>query len=368
MPPASLDKALDALAEESAELEGYFSDTPINPQPRYPKVNNSFNNAIVVANLPVVPQAKVEKLTQVLTKLVSKIGTLVTSENFNGVLMPYDGDADATLGFAFVEYATPEEAKNAVEVLQGYSFDKKHQLRVVQYSRAKQLQNFDPAAEFNPPQPEPFLEKPNPCSWLEDPEQRDSFVIRFQNETIVHWFDAKSDPIIDYGGSREKEAGVSWCEYYCAWSPAGSYLATLVPAKGVILWSGSSYEKVGRFVAPGVKTVTFSPQENYFFTNNENPDDPAAIKVYHIATGNLLRAFPLYPDGMSSDKPPPPFSWSHDDMYLARMGIGLISVYETPPMRLLDSRSLMAEGISDFQWCPKKNIIAYWVSLNIQKF
>jgi len=91
--------------------------------------------------------------------------------------------------------------------------------------------------------------------------------------------------------------------------------------------------------------VLFSPQENYILTNNENPEDPAAIKVYHIPTGQLLRAFPLFPDGVPKDAPPPPFLWSHDDKYLARMGNGLISIFETPTMRLLDKRSLAAEGI-----------------------
>lgn len=106
--------------------------------------------------------------------------------------------------------------------------------------------------------------------------------------------------------------------------------------------------------------MVFSPQENYLLTNNEDPNDPAAIKVYHIPTGNLMRAFSLYPDGVPTDVPPPPFLWSHDDKYVARMGHGLVSIYEAPSMRLLDKRSLAAEGICEFQWSPKTNILAYW--------
>ena len=106
--------------------------------------------------------------------------------------------------------------------------------------------------------------------------------------------------------------------------------------------------------------VLFSPQENFLLTSSEHPDDPAAIQVYHISTGQLLRTFPLYPDGVSKDGPPPPFLWSHDDKYLARMGNGLISIFETPTMRLLDQRSLAAEGIHEFQWSPKANVLAYW--------
>merc|ERR1712137_400847 len=49
-----------------------------------------------------------------------------------------------------------------------------------------------------------------------------------------------------------------------------------------------------------------------------------------------------------------------DDQYLARQGKDLISIFETPGMRLLDQRSLATPGICDFQWSPSDNIIAYW--------
>lgn len=93
--------------------------------------------------------------------------------------------------------------------------------------------------------------------------------------------------------------------------------------------------------------------------------DPAAIKVYHISSGVLLRSFPLYPDQnvpkmTQNMPPPPPFLWSYDDKYLARKGDGLISIFETPGMKLLDQRSLAADGITEFQWSPKANILAYW--------
>lgn len=351
----------DTLADEAEELDGYFSDAPLNPQPKYPALDESFDNCIVITNLPQVPESKLDKLTKVVLKLVTKIGTVVASESFDGVYMPYEPAKEQTLGFCMVEYETPEQARNAVEVLQGYKFDKNHALRTTLYSRARALEGVT-SLEFKQPPPAPFEQKPNPLEWLKDPLQRDQFVIRYGKETAVNWWDAKNDPVVDYDGEREKEAGAQWCEYYCHWSPAGSYLATLVPARGVILWSGSNYEKAGRLVAPGVKHVLFSPQENYVITINDNPDDPAAVKVYHVPTGNLLRAFALYPDKVSRDGPPPPFLWSHDDQYLARMGEGLISIFEAPSMRLLDKKSLLADGVCEFQWSPKANIIACWVS------
>ncbi len=365
------DEAARIQAEIEAETEelyndGYFSDTSLDLDPRYPKLNESFDAAIVVLNLPKVPQSKVEKLTKVVKKIVSRLGNIAATEGgFGGFLMPFNDEKGATEGFAIIEYETAEEAKNAISVLDGYKFDKNHSLIVTPYTRAQTLGGVQ-ETEFVEPEREPFVENPNAMSWLEDPSQRDLFVIRQGKETVVSWFDGKEDPQIDYDGAREKEQGVNWCEYYCHWSPKGSYLATLVPARGVILWSGSNYEKSGRFVAPDVKQVLFSPQENYILTNNMRWDDPQAIRVYSIQTGKLLRAFSLYPDNIprSDDRPPPPFQWSHDDAYLARMGKDLISIYSTPSMRLLDKKSLLAEGIHEFQWSPKANIIALWVSRN----
>ncbi len=388
------------LVEEAAALDGYFSDTPLEPQPNYPKLRETFETAVVITNLPKVriilrsiflffnrnlltqsfslhffqfsalqaPAAKVEKLTKVVMRLFTKIGTLATSENFTGVHMPTDSETGATLGFALVEYSTAAGASQAVKSLSGYQFDKHHTLKATPYMRAIELAKLE-ENEFKEPEPSPFVEKPDTSTWLQDPSQRDQFVIRHANETIVHWSDGKHDPAVDYDGRREKEAGVAWCESYVQWSPGGSYLATIVPAKGVILWGGKTFEKLGRFPARGVKFVNFSPQEKFFLTSNDDLNDPEAIKIFSIETGKLMRAFPLFPKDFLSDEltkqeraqiPPPTFQWSHDDKYIARMGKNLISIYDTSTMKLLDSRSLTADGIREFQFSPKANVLAYW--------
>lgn len=347
-------------------LDSYYSDASLNIEPNYPPLIDSFETVVIVTNIPKVPQAKIERLTKVLAKIMLRIGTLATSEEtgYNGLYMPYNEESGSTMGFAFAEFVTKEEAVKAVEVLADYKFDKNHVLHVTPYERAMALQ--DVAPEFTEPEPSPFVEKPNTSTWLEDANQRDQFVIREGKETVVYWHDARNDPVVDYDGSREKDAGTSWCEYYVSWSPKGSFLATLVPAKGVILWGGQNYEKIARFPSAGVQFVVFSPEENYILTSNNNKNDPFAIKVFNIQTGKLLRAFPLYPNDFlenpadAQNVPPPPFLWSFDDKYLARMGKDLISIYETPSMKLLERRSQSTPGIHEFQWSPKANIIAYW--------
>lgn len=298
-------------------------------------------------------------------RLITKIGTLATSDTFTGIHMPTDPATGATLGFAFVEYTTAADAEQAVKSLTDYQFDKNHSLKATPYVRAIELAQLQDK-EFTAPEPTPFVEKPNTSTWLLDPSQRDQFVIRQGKETVVFWSDGKHEPAVDYDGRREKEAGVAWCDYYVQWSPSGSYFATLVPPKGVILWGGSSFEKLGRFPAKGVEIVNFSPKEKFFLTSNNNANDPEAIKIFSVESGKLMKTFPLYPKNFfSADMtpaerkliPPPAFQWSHDDSYIARMGKGLIQIYDTTTMKLLDSRSLITEGIHEFQFSPKANIL-----------
>ena len=396
MSPNSSSSAADDLADEAASLDGYFSDAPLEPQPRYPPIDETFDRCVVISNLPKVPEAKYDKLAKVVQKLVSRIGNLASYGDDGGAPPPPDGDCDGdtspsssaaaasfagffmprsgdgvTAGCAFVEYESAGDARRAIEVLEGYKFDKNHSLRVTPHERASRLANVD-ASGFTMPDPDPFKERPNTMSWLEDSCQRDQFAMRQGKETAVYWNDGRGEPVVDYDGARERKAGVNWCDYYVQWSPKGSYLATLVPSKGVILWGGKGFEKIGRFAAPGVNFVVFSPQENYMLTSNNNRKDPQAIKVWSIQSGTCLRTFPLYPkdflDPAQSEEqasegggvPPPPFQWSHDDKYLARMGKDLISIFETPSMKLLDKRSLAADGIREFQFSPKANLIAYW--------
>lgn len=356
------------LEEESAYLDGYFSDAPLDIQPNYPTLRETFESAIVLTNLPKAPATKVEKLTKVISRLVSRIGPLAATSDFTGIQLPTNPENGATLGYAFVEYASADDALQAEKSLQDYVFDKNHTINVTPYSRLVELANLE-EKEFTQPAPPAFKEKSDTSQWLQDPSQRDQFVVRHAKETLVNWSDGRHPPVLDYDGAREKDAGVAWCEYYVHWSPLGSFLATMVPSKGVILWGGSDYQKLGRFRAPNVDVVLFSPQENFLLTSNNKRDDPEAIKVFSIKTGELLRAFPLFPkeyipENLSPSEQgqiaPPPFQWSHDDKYLARVGKDIITVYDTKTMRLLEKRSLNAKGIKEFQFSPKDNIIACW--------
>ena len=179
------------------------------------------------------------------------------------------------------------------------------------------------------------------------------------------WYDGgmgNGEPILCYDGKHDAKNGTPWCDYYMQWSSKGSYVATLIPNKGVLTWGGENFRKLNRFPAPGVDIVEFSPQEKFILTITDNPKDDKAIKVFEVETGNLLREFPLRPKDFPDNEPVPVFSFSPDDAYLARMGKDIISIYDTKDMKLLDKRSLSSPGIKEFQWTPKgpENILSYW--------
>lgn len=348
------------FTEVDDELAGYLSDSPLDPQPEYPEMKQGFDDTILVHNIPKVPRAKYEKLTKVITKLYSKVGALSPV----GVFMPFDEEAGSTIGVCFVEYESADDAKKAIEVTQGYQLDKNHKFSVVSYTEAMELE--DVPDMYEEPAPPDYKPPVDTDEWKYDGAFRDEFCIRHSNTmTEVYWNDGANgaDPALDYDGAREKEAGVNWCDYYIQWSSKGSFMATLLPTKGVILWGGKGFQKIGRFPAPGVDVVVFSPQEKFLLTSNNDMRDPKAIKVFEIESGKLLRAFPLLPEGykQAEGEPLPLFSFSPDDSYLARMGMDLVSIYNTTDMKLLDRRSLSTPGIKEFQWCPSgDNILAYW--------
>lgn len=204
-----------SIEEESASLDGYFSETPLDPKPSYPPLLSTFDRCIVLTNLPKVPAAKHEKLYKVVLKLVTRIGNIATygdeDPSSTGFYLPLDESNESTVGCAFVEYESASDAKKALEVLQDYKFDKNHVLKVTLYERATSLAKVT-EEEFTEPEPEPYKERPNTMAWLEDSCQRDQFAIRHGNETEVYWCDGKGDPVLDYGGEREKKAGINWCD------------------------------------------------------------------------------------------------------------------------------------------------------------
>ncbi len=333
----------------------------------YPEYKEDWGNVIVVDNLPKIPMAKHDKLLGVLKRIFAQTGTI------ERLVMPQENDK--TLGVAFVEFATAEEAVKAIRLTDGYALDKSHVFKVNAYSDLIKLDATEEA--YTPSAKGEFVERLNPNSWLGDPLHRDQFAIRYNNETEIKWVERNAPPTLDYGGEREKEGGLYWCEMYVKWSPQGSVLATF-HNKGIALWGDASFSKQGRFAHNGVKRLDFSPRENYMVTSNEIAGDKRGCIFWDLRSRKELRTFevnmlPCPPPVLANamDDPGPQrfeaadFQWSHDDALVARRGKDkaggdVITVYELPSMTLLGKKSLRADGVRDFQWSPSASKLAYW--------
>jgi translation initiation factor 3 subunit B len=340
--------------QEEFDEELYEGEEPVT-------LDESFGCVVIVDNLPKVPKAKFSKLEVVIRKIYSAYGEI------KDIYLPMP--EGKTLGYAFIEYRTEDEASVASVKGDNRKLDAKHTLRCNLLSSLKDLEEL-PEEHEDPPKGE-FETKTNPTSWLLDEFGRDQFVVRFGADTHVYWNDPlrkanNQGRVLQYGGEREIANHKRWTESYVGWSPQGSHLATF-HAQGIMLWGGEDFEQTGKFAHNAVMEMDFSPQEGYLVTTNfierSDVDPTPSIQIWDILTGKMMRGFD------NPKKTWPSFLWSSDDKYFMRMGMvskggvdtECVSIYETPSMGLLDKASLPLPGLAAVAWSPSDNVFAYYV-------
>ncbi|CAI5968533.1 unnamed protein product [Closterium sp. NIES-64] len=368
--------------DEEEELEVVESET-------------GFGNVIVVDNLPVVPPEKFEKLQTVAKKIFGQIGLI----REGGLWMPVNKETQKTNGYAFIEYATPQEAQAAREQMDGYKLDKAHVFKVSMFDDFEKYARVPD--QYAPPPLKEYTPSENLQWFAADERGRDQFVIRFASETEVYWNDAraaKPDPVY---------RRTFWTESFVQWSPLGSYLAT-IHRQGAAIWAGSSWQRIMRFAHPQVRLIDFSPGERFLVTYSShepaNPRDTqkVVLNVFDVRTGKSMREFKGAADDFATGGAGgvagvqwPVFRWAggredkyfahmgkncvsvyetstmallnktwaggREDKYFARMGKNCVSVYETSTMALLDKKSLKADHVHDFTWSPAEPILAMYI-------
>ncbi|KAG0223885.1 Translation initiation factor 3 subunit b [Actinomortierella wolfii] len=368
---------LNNLPEREEDID--FSDIEERYQLSF---EEGFDNVVVVDNVPEVNEAKEEKLIGFLRKIFKNVGEIRPGHfvmpkaiNEKGELM--------SKGYMFIEFETAEQASNAVKLIDGYKMDRSHTLAVNRFTDVEKYTNVE--EEFVPPEEPPFVEKEHLKSWLADEMGRDQMVIYRGNEVSVLWNMQKEQPQVAHSKTH-------WTETYVQWSPLGTYLTTF-HQQGVALWGGESWNKIIRFVHPGVKLVDYSPSERYLVTWSNEPivvpeenyhgpfgpeDEGNQIAIWDVKSGALLRTFPSLAPSTPNARPTvswPVFKWAPSERYFARLTPGTqISVYEAPSMGLLNKKSIKIDGVVDFEWAPmsdadresakngkpKDDMLAYW--------
>ncbi|CAO3634159.1 unnamed protein product [Cunninghamella echinulata] len=293
--------------------------------------------------------------------------------------MPLSPNANGKLeskGYLFIDFETAESAQAAVKNLNGHKMSKTHQLSVNKFTDVDKYTNL--SENYVEPHIEPYQPKEHIKSWLTDEQARDQFVMYRNDDVSIFWNRKSEEPEHIY--TRQ-----NWTETYVQWSPLGSYLSTF-HTQGIALWGGPSWNKIVRFVHPGVKLIDFSPNERYLVTWSNEPiqlskipdgspnpfseyDEGNQVIIWDVMTGALLRSFPANNnDHQQPNKTVhwPMFKWSSSEKYFARVISGQqLSVYEAPSMGLLEKKSIKIPGIVDFEWSPpvadrKEDVIAYW--------
>ena len=350
-------ESIELPAEEIARAG---LDQPVEVELDDVKEESGFASVIVVDNLPQIPEAKFAKLLNVLTKIFSQIGEV----REGGLLMPQDEATKTSLGYAFIEFATEQQAQSAVEQTNGYKLDKSHIFKVCKFDDFEKYQKVPD--EYSAPPPKAFARRENTQAWMMDQRGRDQFVCRFGDETQIFW----NDPQTKKG--EDVYTRTHWTESYVQWSPKGSFLAT-VHRQGVALWGGDSFGRIAKYGHNGVQFIEFSPCERFLATGSTHEPTKAGetttvvVNFFDTRSGAKLRQFmgPIS-DFVAQGQQGftwPVFKWSgqsNDDSgaFFAKMGTGMISVYEAPEMTLVDKKSIKLEGVVDFCWSPADPILA----------
>eukprot|EP00928_Gymnodinium_smaydae_P003346 TRINITY_DN111_c0_g2_i1.p2 TRINITY_DN111_c0_g2~~TRINITY_DN111_c0_g2_i1.p2 ORF type:complete len:700 (+),score=206.55 TRINITY_DN111_c0_g2_i1:98-2197(+) len=323
-----------------------------------PALDTKFPRSLFICGLPKVNKDKYDRLSGVLNKIIGKYGE-------NERHMPLNPETGETDGFAIVTYNTQESADTALKTLDGMALDKKHVFKVLPLDQFDEITSR--SDKFVPKRTLQCFSREDFRDWLTDKQFREQLLLRYQQETEIYYHDTMAgQPVLVYGGEREKRGKKIWCDWRVQWSPAGSYLATF-HQQGIALWAGPEFEKKVRFAHPGTRFIEFSPNEEYVLTwNGSHPteNDEAAVRIHRVLTGECVkkcRTPTVAPMGGEF----PHFLWSHDGQFFAECNETTVSVRDVETFELIKDEEgkkkvLKYENLQTFQWSPKDNILAVW--------
>ena len=157
----------------------------------FPEFTEDWGNVIVVDNLPQIPPPSTTNCS-VSEGIFAQTGTINTIE------MPAENET--TLGVAFVEFETSEEAQKAIRLTDGYVTSPTSSRSIASRRRrdwapCKNNTHLRPSPNLYPDSI-PQVGWETPCT--------DQSAIRYNNETEIKWCERSGPPTLEYGGERGK--------------------------------------------------------------------------------------------------------------------------------------------------------------------
>lgn len=371
------DLAADGLKEDGERsVVDYLSENELDDEeldqmekPIY--LDENFPNSLVLCNLPKVPEKKIDKLKQFLGSFIKKVFAQSNMEMTVELQMPFDHENECTHGCTFATFEKVEGANKMKEVWKGgYRLDKEHLVKIMSIEEFDDICNR--ADNFTPKRTLQRIDRSDFRRWLCDSKCREQLLLRYGAETAIFWHDTMAgQPVMYYGGEREKAGGKVWCDWHVRWSPLGSQLATF-HQQGIALWAGENddgeaFRTKQRLPHQNPKEIDFSPNEEFVMVWNGahySDNDEKAYSIFHVLTGKCVRQCKT-PTHSPTGGDFPHLLWSSDGKYLAECAENRISVRDTQTWGVLKDetgtpKTIKFESLSTFQWSPKGNIIAVW--------
>lgn len=343
-----------------SEAAEYISDDEQAVDDDEPKI--SFPETLLVSNLPIVDEGeKLSKLHTFITKKFESPGSKFTID------MPLD-KSHKTGGCAWLKFASKKEAEKARGRIHGMKLGGEV-ISAILFDDYESIMETSDKFNENMSGKQSLSLVNDTKNWMTDDKCREQILLRFQQDTEVHWVDPilVMDPY--YCGEREKEKGKVWCDWKVEWSVQGSYLVTM-HRPGVCLWGGEGMTQKRKFMHQEVNFCEFSPDEKYLVTWNgaqRDSGDSKAYKMWEVTTGQCLmeKACPSSNpagDGVSF----PHFLFSPDSKFFCRCTEREVAVHTLPdcaPYKIpgIENGTLRFEnGVAHFQFSPVENVLAVW--------
>jgi len=348
-----------------------------------------------------LPKVSVDKYFSFKSKVIEKSldNINVSWDHVRDFYMPIDGHdkhivtpddlpkKGKTLGMFFIEFSDEDTATEVLRGLNGEDITKKHKWHLMRFADWINVEKY--GSEFVPPSLDDFKSSNSARAWLEDPQGRDQFMVRYKegddHKCAVYWCDHRRGGAVkstDFSTMLKKRSVLTKLD--AEWSPLGSYIFTRhgPGMRSLVQNRTGEWIEDNKFEHAEVDFWDFSPMEKYLVTySSENDDDN--IIFWNIETGEQIRPFDATQCRKFGNQWPF-FKWSFDDKYFAWMQSSRVKkkvipedlsikdadkivIYSTETFRRVGGSSCECKNVKVMDFCPTKHLLVHVTAGNENK-